>query len=64
MENEIIFIFSLKVTIYNLAALLRSVFSLALFTDIGDPYVTWHLEESMVVVMNVDGNSFGNSEIS
>jgi len=34
MENEIISIFSLKVKIYNFAALLRSVFSQALSTDI------------------------------
>jgi len=44
MENEIISIFSLKVKIYNLAALLRSVFSPALSTDIGGNYVTWHPE--------------------
>ena len=64
MENEIISIFSLKVKIYNLAALLRSVFSPALSTNIGGCYVTWHPEESMAVVLNVDGSNFGNPGIS
>jgi len=64
MNNEIIFIFSLKVKIYNLAALLRSVFSPTLSTEIGSRYVTWHSEESMIVVLNVDGSSFGNLRIS
>jgi ribonuclease HI len=63
MENEIISIFSLKVKIYNLVALLRSVFSLPLSIYIGGRHVSWHLEESMVVVLNVDGNNFGNPRI-
>jgi len=64
MENEIISIFSLKVKIYNLTALLRFVFSPALSTNIGDRYATWHPEESMAVVLNVDGSNFGNPGIS
>jgi len=40
LENEIISIVSLKVKIYNLAALLHSVFSPTLSTDIGGRYVT------------------------
>jgi hypothetical protein len=64
MGNEIIYIFSLKVKIYNLATILRSIFSPALSTDIGGRYVTWHPKESMVVVLNVDGSSFKNPGIS
>ena len=64
MENEIISIFSLKVKIHNLTALLRYVFSPELSTDIGGRYVTWHPEKSMVVVLNVDGSNFGNPGIS
>jgi hypothetical protein len=64
LENEIISIFSLKVKIYKFAVLLRYVFSPALSTDIGCRYVIWHPEESMVVVLNVDGSNFGNPRIS
>jgi hypothetical protein len=63
MADQIISIFSLKVKFYNLAALIR-FFSSDLSMDIGGRYVTWHPEESIVVVLNVDGNSFENPEIS
>jgi len=64
LENEIISIFSVKVKIYNLAALLRFAFSSVLSTNIGGCYVTWYPEESMVVVLNIDGNGFGNPSLN
>jgi len=64
MENEIISILSLKIKIYNLATILRYVFSLALSTNIGGRFVTWHPDESMVVLLNVNSNSLENHRIS
>lgn len=60
MENETVSTYQLKHDIYNLATLLNSVFNTIEPTATDRRWVTWHPEEGMAMVLNVDGSSLGN----